>query len=182
MSKSKKADSNRRDQLSYQEFAVRHEIDLAEANTSLGCSAVNSAKTYSLAEAVKLPPYSPLPSPMQELKHTSFFRLLAAAGEENCPDALNFLLYLWLNRMGVRVPEGVFVEPRGTPGRPRSTFGVYRTWLEIGQPPLRDTKLAVAIFGEAFKQVKPAERVKMIDRCRKAVKRHQQRLGQNASK
>jgi len=43
---------------------------------------------------------------MQELKRTSFFRLLAAAGQENCPDALNSLLYFWLRRMGVRIPEG----------------------------------------------------------------------------
>jgi hypothetical protein len=47
---------------------------------------------------------------MQELKRTSFFRLLAVAGQENCPDALNFLLHFWLRRMGVRIPAGVFVD------------------------------------------------------------------------
>jgi hypothetical protein len=182
MSKSTEAASNRRGQLSYQEFAVKHKSELAEAEDIIGGSPRNSSKTNTLGQVFKLSPKPPLPLPMQELKRTSFFRLLAAAGQENCPDALNSLLYFWLRRMGVRIPEGVFVEPRGTPGRPRSTSGVYSMWIEIGQPPLGGTKLAVAIFGEAFKLAKTADRARMIDRCRKAVTRHQQQFGQNASK
>jgi hypothetical protein len=181
MSKSTKAASNRREQLSYKEFAVRHESELAEAEAIIGWPAASSSNS-SLAGVLKLLRRPPLPQLMQELKGTSFFGLLAAAGQENCPDALNFLLYAWLRRMGVRIPDGVFIEPRGTPGRPRSTGGVYKTWTKIGQPPLGGTKLAAAIFGEAFKQATAADRAKMIDRCRKAITRHQERLGQNASK
>jgi len=182
MSRCTKAASNRRDQLAYQEFAVKHESELAEAGDIIGWFAGNSNHTYTLGQIFKLAPRPPLPAVMQEFKRTSFFRLLATAGRENCPDAISLLLHCWMRRMGVRMPDGVFVEPCGTPGRPRSTSGVYNTWIELGQPPLSGTKLAVARFGEAFKQAKAADRARMIDRCRKAVRRHQQRFGQNASK
>ena len=170
-----------RNQLSYQEFAVKHESELADVDDIIGSPAGNPSKTLTLAQASTRLTRPPLPPWMQELKRTSLFRLLSAAGQENCPDALNFLLYFWLRRMGVRIPEGVFVEPRGTPGRPRRTVGVYNRWIEIGQPPLGQTKLAVAIFGEAFKQANAADRRRMIDRCRQAVRRHQFRSGQNTS-
>ena len=136
MSTSTKADSNRRGQLSYREFAVKHKSELAEADDIIGWSPRNSSDTNTLAQVFKLTPRAPLPRSMQELQRTSFFRLLAAAGQENCPDALNSLLYFWLRRMGVRIPEGVFVEPRGTPGRPRSTSGVYTFGFCFPHPPL----------------------------------------------
>jgi hypothetical protein len=180
MSKITKAACSR-NQLSYQEFAVKHESELADVHDIIGSPAGNSAKPLTLAQASTRPNRPPLPAWMQELKRTSLFRLLAAADQENCPDALNFLLYFWLRRMGVRIPEGVFLEPRGTPGRPRRTAGVYNTWIEIGQPPLGQTKLSFAIYGEAFRQANAADRTRMIDRCRQSVRRHQLRFGQNTS-
>jgi hypothetical protein len=121
---------------------VKHESELADVDEILGSPAGNSSKPLTLAQASTRPNRPPLPPWMQELKRTALFRLLAAAGQENCPDALNFLLYFWLRRMGVRIPEGVFVEPRGTPGKPRRTPRVYNTWIEIGQPPVGQKKLA----------------------------------------
>jgi hypothetical protein len=67
-------------------------------------------KPFTLAQTSAGLSRLPLPAWMQELKRTSLFRLLPAAGQENCPDALNLLLYVWLRRMGVRIPEGVFAD------------------------------------------------------------------------
>jgi len=173
MTKTTKAAASRTDQLSYQEFVVRHKRELTDAASVIGLAAKSSSETLTLAQAAaSAQRRRPLPQWMQELKGTSFFRLLAAAGRENCPDALNFLLYLWLRRMGVTIPEGVFVETRGTPGRPRKSFEVYRKWIDLGQPALGTTKLAVAVYGETFKEANAEDRAKMIDRCRKTVARH----------
>ncbi len=122
-----------------------------------------------------------LPPGMQQLKHHPFFRLLAAAARENCPEAYNTLLYLWLCRMGVRPPEGVFAEPCGKSGRPRDrrTLNTYKKWLEVGCPPLGRRTLAFAIYGSEFTKASSANRKKMVDRCRRAVERCQTQLRPN---
>src|SRR5690242_13716244 len=102
-------------QLSYAAFEARHQRELTEASDLLGSSTMTFSVQTSLKGILAVTPRSPLPNEMRKLKSTSFFRLLAAAGRENCPDAFNALLYLWLHRLGVRIPAGVFLEPRGRP-------------------------------------------------------------------
>ena len=118
---------------------------------------------------------------MQQLKLHPFFRLLAAAKRENCPAAYNVLLYLWLCRMGLTPPEGVFTELRGKSGRPRSqrTWNTYAKWMEVGCPPLGRRNLAFAIYGSEFTKASSADRKKMVDRCRRAVQRSLAQLRPN---
>ena len=123
-----------------------------------------------------------LPGWAEELKRSPVIALLSAAGRENCPDAFNHLLYFCLRRIGVKIPEGVFMERPGVRGRPSTTAGVYETWIGLGKPPLGGTKLATAVYGEAFKKADRLERTRMIDRCRKTIGRHERRYGQNEAK
>jgi hypothetical protein len=53
-----------------------------------------------------------LPQVMNVLRDHPLFKLLAAARRENCPEAYETYLFVWLCRMGVPPPEGVFREPR----------------------------------------------------------------------
>jgi hypothetical protein len=110
---------------------------------------------------------------MVALKNDPFFRLLSAAKRENCPEAFGTNLYLWLCRMGLTPPAGVFMEPPGAPGRPRDprTAQIYDKWIEIGEPPLGRQKLAHAVYGVQFTKANSAERKTMVDRCRRSVKR-----------
>jgi hypothetical protein len=118
---------------------------------------------------------------MQELKHHPLFRLLAAAAKENCPEAYNINLYLWLCRMGAVPPEGVFIEARGKSGRRRDrrTSIIHEKWMEIGSPPLSRSKLAFAIYGSEFTKASSADRKRMVDRCRRAVERRIAQLRPN---
>jgi len=168
-------------QMPYDQFAVMHQTEISEVLDLLGFAPARFSGHTTLAQLRTPPPRPPLPIEMQAMKRTSFFRLLTAAGRENCPDGLNVLLYLWLRRMGVKIPDGVFVQPRGRPGRHRKTFSYYDTWIRIGRPPLHQRKLALAMFGEDFKRADKAGREKMVDRCRKAIIRHQAWSGQNPS-
>ena len=113
---------------------------------------VAAVEGNSIAQMLSTPSLqAPLPPLMRELKRHPFFHLLGAAARENCPEAYNLLLYLWLVRMGIRPPEGVFVDPPGKPGRPRDrrTSIIYDKWIEIGGPPLGRQKLAHAVYGLA---------------------------------
>ena len=86
MPRKKPANAEPVNQITYDEFAARHQNELAEALDLLGLSAASlSGKTTLLTRR------PPLPMAMQQLKETSFFRLLAAAGRENCPDVLRRL-------------------------------------------------------------------------------------------
>jgi hypothetical protein len=115
------------------------------------------------------------------LKAQPVFRLLALAARENCPEAFDNTLYLWLAKMGIRPPEGVFQAPLGAPGRPRApeTAAIYKKWLEIGEPPLSRRTLAYKLYGSDFTRASAAERKKVVDRCRRAVERHQTQLRRN---
>jgi hypothetical protein len=115
---------------------------------------------------------------MEELKNHPFFRLLSAAKREKCPEAFGTYLYLWLCRMGLIPPAGVFVDLPGAPGRPRDkrTALIYEKWIEIGEPPLGRQKLAHAVYGVQFTKANSAERKKMVDRCRRAVERRMAQL------
>jgi hypothetical protein len=166
-------------QIPYAEFAAMHRVDLSNALSSMGLSMPSSFGMVSLARMAKPTPLSPLPTVMEDLKRTSLFRLLAAATQENSPDAYILLMSIWMRRMGVRIPEGVFAKPRGTPGRPRNAFNYFNAWIRIGSPPLHLPKLASTMFGESFRRANAADRKKMIDRCRHAVIRFQKQLGQN---
>jgi len=163
-------------QITYDEFAAKHQNELTEALELLGVLPASLCGNTPL-----LTGRPPLPMAMQQLKETPFFRLLAAAGRENCPDGLNFLLYIWLRKMGTKIPNGVFVEPRDAPGRPKNAMTYYDTWIRIGRPPLGQQKLAAAMFGRSFQENDAAGRRRLVDRCRKAIVRHLQRLGQNPS-
>jgi hypothetical protein len=159
-----------RKQISYEEFMARHEE--AGSITDLEPGAVGgSANT--MAQILAPSWMRSLPPVMQELKRHPFFRLLAAAARENCPDAYNIQLYVWLCRMGVVPPQGVFKDPRGKRGRPRErrTAIIYEKWMETGCPSLGGKKLAFAIYGPEFTKASSADRKKMVDRCRRAVER-----------
>src|SRR5438309_1393812 len=103
MSKTKTISSRRRKELSYEEFMARHENDRSAVDF---LSLRDDGGTATLAGVLIPPP--PLPFPMAELKSHAFFRLLSAAARENSPEAYGTHLYLWLCRMGVKPPAGVF--------------------------------------------------------------------------
>jgi hypothetical protein len=172
----------RRKQISYEEFMARHDKEHSTADFGFlrfdfEGSPISASQLA--AGPLRLPPLSPL---MLELKHHPLFRLLAAAAEENCPDAFTTILYLWLCRLGARPPEGALTEPRGKAGRPRErlTQIIYKKWTEIGCPPLSHHQLAFAIYGPEFTKAGSAGRKKMVDRCRRAVQRRQAQLRPNA--
>jgi hypothetical protein len=163
----------RRKPLSYDEFMAKHEREQSAIDFLF---APVRGKPMTLAQLLSGGPQRPpLPPLMLKLRGHPFFRLLRAAGQENCPEAYNMFLYLWLCRMGMRPPDGVLVEPRGQPGRPRNrqTAVIYDKWMEIGEPPLGRRKLAQAVYGAEFTKASSADRKKMVDRCRRAVERRQ---------
>ena len=168
-------------EVSLEQFAEEHAEEFAAFHEFLGWSSHDSSKKTTLAAAWRRPA-PPLPDWATEFKRSPFVVLLSAAGRENCPEAFTDLLYFCLRRLGVKIPARVFVEPPGVRGRPRTTEDVPKTWIELGKPPLSGTKLANAVFGEAFKKADRAERARMIDRCRKSVERYQRRYGQNPPK
>jgi hypothetical protein len=112
MPKFQSTNPERGKQLTYAEFAARHRDDFSHALSLMGLSMPSLSGMVSLARMAAPAPLSPLPPVMQELKRTSFFRLLNAAGRENCPDAYGFLMSIWMRRMGITIPEGVFAKPR----------------------------------------------------------------------
>lgn len=77
--------------ITYDEFASKHQAELSQALDLLGISASSLSATSTLAQIRTVPRRPSLPTAMQELKSTPFFRLLTAAGRENCPDGLNVL-------------------------------------------------------------------------------------------
>jgi hypothetical protein len=167
-----------RREVSFDQFAEEHAEEMAAFDEFLGWTSHVQLKVMPLAAAMRRSG-PPLPGWASEFKRSPFITLLSAAGRENCPDAFNHLLYFCLRRIGVKIPARVFVESPGVRGRPHTTAGVYETWIGLGKPPLGGTKLASAIFGEAFKKADRLERTRMIDRCRKTVARNQRRYGQN---
>ena len=94
MPKLRSTNPERGKQLTYAEFAARHGGDFSNALSLMGLSMPSFAGMVSLARMATPAPLSPLPPVMQELKRTSLFRLLTAAGRENCPDAYLLDVYL----------------------------------------------------------------------------------------
>jgi hypothetical protein len=174
MSKTKTAYSGRRKERSYEEFMAEHESEM-------DFLFAYNAGPHTLTSALTAPLRPPLPPVMVELKNHPFFRLLSAAKRENCPEAFGTNLYLWLCRMGITPPGGVFVEPPGAPGRPRDqrTAQIHDKWIELGEPSLGCQKLAHAVYGVQCTKANSAERKKMVDRCRRAVERRLAQLRPN---
>jgi len=170
--------------MTWEEFQGRHPDELRKVFDMLLGFRKNRPQTYALSEQLSKPPvHPPLPLWMIEAKKTPIVRLLAAAARENCRNAFNDLLYFWLRRLGIRIPEGVLAEPRQSRGRPRTASTMYDVWIQIGRPQLCRKTLAAAVYGEEFLRANAADRKRLIDRCRKAVGRHQQRqLGQKSPK
>ena len=159
-----KGKSGGRSHTTYDDFMVQHEPEIPEGDDDPDG------------------PRIPVDQLLDELKRHWVFRLLAAAVDENSPGAYGALLYFWLQQMGLSPPHGVFKAQRGRPGRPRElwTEKVYLTWLDLGRPPLSQINLATAVYGaDAIRKASPDEQKKMVDRCRKAVRRRQEQLGQN---
>jgi hypothetical protein len=85
-------------------------------------------------------------------------RLLAAANEENSPEAYQQILIRWLVQQGVEAPVGVFIPSRKTsgitqtaPGRPKfeDAEKVYSLWSALGEPSSKSV-LAAAYYGEKY--------------------------------
>ena len=171
--------SKRAGKLTIEEFYAKHPAEVQEVFQLLCPLPKGAEELHSLAAVLSAPPWAPLPAAMNGLKSTSFFRLLSDAGRRNCPEAFYYLLFFWLLRMRVKIPDGVLLAPGRPPGRPQSTDRVYSAWVLIGRPPLKDKNLAVAIYGEQFAKASAADRKRLIDRCRKAVSRRLLPLGQN---
>jgi hypothetical protein len=178
MSKTKDVASRGSQRLSYEEFFARHQSEQS-ALDFLALRVDPGGESTSMARALVVPDlWPPLPPLMRELKDHPFLRWLGAAARENCPDAYNAYLYLWLCRMGITPPEGVFLKPRGKPGRPNDprTSLIHDKWIEIGEPPLGRQKLAHAVYGKEFTKAGSRQRKTMVDRCRRAVQRRQDQL------
>jgi hypothetical protein len=159
-------------------FAEKHADEIAALGEFLGWTPPDNGKPVTLAAGL-MRSRPPLPEWAEKFKRSPFIALLSAAGRENCPAIFTDLLESLLRRIGVKVPASVFVEPPRKSGRPETTARVYQRWIELGKPSLGGTKLASAVFGEAFKKADRADRIRMIDRCRKTIGRHQRRAGQN---
>jgi hypothetical protein len=166
-----------RNETSLSEFMKRHEAEYSD----VGFLMPPPVRITMLSDGLNMP--SALPQLMQELKRHAIVRLLREAKKENCPEAYNEIAYLWLCRMGVQPPEGVFVASPGTRGRPKSssTSIIYEKWIEMGKPSLGVRKLAHAIYGADFTKADGTQRKKMVDRCGRAVKRHRTTIELNSA-
>jgi hypothetical protein len=120
-------------------------------------------------------PRFPVPVSKVELKQWRVAHVLELAAEQNCPDAFGGILEAWLSSLGIEVPEGVFVKPRGMAGRPpeAANTAIHQTWKDIGKPSLNSPALAAKYFGQQFIKANRAERQRLIDRCRLAVQRRE---------
>jgi hypothetical protein len=170
--------------LSFDQFYAKHESEFAERDdvrqglgTSMNALANMTSGTQS---RFKLDPFS---LRMYELRHWWLVRLLTAAGRENSPAAYFNLLEYWLLRMGAVPPEGVFVPPPGSPGRPRSenTEAIYQKWVTIGKPSPTSGVLAIAFYRDKYSKAGAKERKKMRDACGQAVRRHLRSLSTTKS-
>jgi hypothetical protein len=173
-----KPKARRLPKISFAEFAERHSTEVEQVFKLL-FSTPSHTTMNNLTAALLGPRRTPLPSGMQAFQSTPYFRLLSAAGSENCPEAFFDILFFGLRRMGVRIPNGILCRPRGRPGRPRSADSVFRTWLELGKPGLNKTKLAHAVYGTVFKNASSADQKRLIDRRRKAVSSRLKLHGKN---
>src|SRR4051794_35470332 len=102
----KKAAPGRRE-VSSDQFAKKHADEMAALREFLRWTSGDTSKPVTLAAGLSRS-NAPLPEWAEEFKRSPFIRLLAAAGRENCPDAFNALLYAFLRRIGIKVPENVF--------------------------------------------------------------------------
>jgi hypothetical protein len=180
MANNKKPANLRGDQMPYETFMARHKLAPLVLESLVPSNLTGSFT--SLSPALSFQPQRPLDPLMQDLKRHPFFRILRAAARENCPDAFNGLLYIWLCRMGAVPPEGVFRQPRGKGGRPRDprTALILEKWIELGCPPLSRRTLAFAVYGSQFAKASSAERKKMVDSCRRAVERARNQMRPNS--
>ena len=90
MPKPRSKNPERGKQLTFADFAAKHGSDLSNALSLMGLSMPSSSGITSLARMATPIPLTPLPTVMEELKRTSLFRLLTAAGREDCSDACIF--------------------------------------------------------------------------------------------
>src|SRR5262252_2278661 len=170
--------ASRRKQISYDEFWERHERGWGKELDFL-IPPLRGMQRTTLAEGLSAPIQKRvLPPLMEQLRKHPLIDVLRAASQENCPEAFYNLVLLWFVSLDVRPPVSVLVPPKGTPGRPKQeqTVRIYNIWNELGRPPLSKKKLAFAVYGQEFTKAGSAERKRMVDRCRRAVERHNAQL------
>jgi hypothetical protein len=172
-------------QLSVDEFRARHETEFAENEDLLLLQAISSMRSGPLTAPLWSDPKSAAlhrawqESPghrlMEELRSYWRLRLLAAAKEENSPQAYREILEEWLIKLDVEAPEGVFIPRRRSPGAPQkeTTKQIYQTWLANNRP--KPAALAVAVYGQAYYGT-TNHRKKLRQQCDKAVKRHEKQI------
>jgi hypothetical protein len=77
----------------------------------------------------------------------------------------------------LRLWVGKHLNVKGAAGRPQSpeTERIFNRWLALGKPSLSKQNLSKDIFGTSFTTASPVDKKKMIDLCRSAVTRFNQR-------
>jgi hypothetical protein len=158
------------------EFARRHRLDLWG---EIDPAEYNSRKNIGLT--MRLPPFYafalfPAHVDKPDIQQWYLFRMLRAAAKENSPGHFSLLLQLWLRRLGIEPPDGVFVPHRGSPGRPRksSTESAYEKFQTLVTKSWH--MLAIALDkNEEYKQASPKKRKQIRDKHMKSVKREEQR-------
>jgi len=102
-----------------------HKSELAEADDIIGWSPRNSSDTNTLGQVFKLSPKPPSGILTPILRSQKYNSELSASGQFSWPAAASSRKNEVRFSSCIVRGRGVFVEPRGTPGRPRSTSGVY---------------------------------------------------------
>jgi hypothetical protein len=112
---------------------------------------------------------------MKELKSYWRVRLLKEAMNENNPAAYCEILEGWLIRLIGRVPDGVFIALRGTPGNvaKKATEDIHKVW--IAHDKCTPTQLAAAVYGRDFLRSKPEVRERLAKRCAAAARRQEKK-------
>lgn len=100
--------------------------------------------------------------------------MLKRAIDTRNPWAYSSILQVWLRKIGLDPPKGVFADVHsGAPGRPREDlqqFVAYLTWIEMGHPP--DSSVARKLIPEEWHK----DHKKATDKIRNRRKRFQERF------
>jgi len=185
MAKARTRTTGRKEQLAVERFMAQHPAELAENEFLLVAKAI-AGGAYSgpglvfsadpehvaLRAAQNACPNLRL---MEELQGYWRVRLLKHAMEEDDPAAYREVLERWLIGLIGRVPDGVLVPPRGTPGNTmaKNTEDIHKVWIAKGR--CTPTQLAVEV-DPGFLRLKPKDRDRIARAYMQRVKRLDKKL------
>jgi hypothetical protein len=100
--------------------------------------------------------------------------MLREAAEQGDSEGCKRLLDYFLSNLGIRLPKGVLVPFRWTPGRPKETERIHEEWIAKGRPVLNwrvCDELAKTFYPEEFAraQANASLRKRLPDRVRATI-------------